>query len=285
MMKRKTVLGFLPLISMAIVLGAGVGVAQPTKSGSGSGHSSSSSKGHPQKTMQHASPASSTKKQAVSHQKASGTSAPSSATKPQNVSSDALSQTRPDVSTYSGKEVRPLNGPLSAISDGGRMLLYLFPILLLIVGGAALLRKFPQVGFRRVEALQWLQKWPTMSSFTKMMGTALFTGHPPLPRQLRVVETLSLGNTALHLVEVQNKLLLLGAAPTGITLLREYSAEEAAAIASPFRALVEAADARHDHPGVPLVEELDDRLQEASSILARSANRLRTVREVEADIE
>ncbi|CEK13561.1 flagellar biosynthetic protein FliO [Chthonomonas calidirosea] len=289
-MKRKGFLTSVLMIFIGCTLLANGVLAQPSQA-SGKGQSSAPNKSSSAtKTAVHSSG-----KGALSNLSHAQKALPSNQSKPivrtTNLAkgTDPLSQTRPDDPALSDKSARPLDSPVSAISDGGRMLLYLIPILGLIVGGVALARKLQtgQTIFSFSSARsKALSKGSTLGLMARLQQSLKNPLHSPSLRSLRVMESLALGNAALYLVEARGRLLLIGAAPAGVTLLKEFERGDETGFASDFHALVEASDVQGlAVPDSEIVEELDERLQEVSSKLARRAQRLRTVREVEADIE
>src|SRR5579875_606700 len=287
---KSTVTSVLICVGGCIVLVSGV-LAQPAQTG-GKGHSSTPSKSSSAtKTTAHTGGNNGVPSHAHP-QKAVATPSPKPvvrATTPVK-GTDPLSQARPDSPPFADKSARPLDSPISAISDGGRMLLYLIPILGLIVGGVALARNLPQNGQTSLSFSSSRFKATAKGSAFGLLSRLQDSLKNPVRsqsiRSLKVIETLALGNTALHLVEARGRLLLIGAAPAGVTLLKEFQGASEADFASHFHALVEAAEVQDVAlPNTEIVDELDEQLREVSSKLARRARRLRTVREVEADIE
>jgi flagellar biogenesis protein FliO len=290
-MKRKGTVTFVLICVGGCIVLATMVFAQPSQIG-GKGHSSTPSKSSSAtKTAVHAGGKGPVPSHAHS-QKAVATPSPKPvvrATTPAK-RTDPLSQTRPDAPTLSDKSLRPLDSPISAISDGGRMLFYLIPILGLIVGGVALARKLQHSGQTNFSFSTSRFKVASRESALGLLARLQEGLKNPIRsqsiRSLKVIETLALGNTALHLVEARGRLLLIGAAPAGVTLLKEFDRGSEADFASDFHALVEASDIQGTAlPNTEIVDELDEQLREVSSKLARRARRLRTVREVEADIE
>ena len=206
-----------------------------------------------------------------------------------STSPGVFSQTKPDPRRIS--ETLPTrNSPIDAVSDGGRMLLYLLPVLALIIGALQLLRRFrpdlsgqgaPVRNFRSspVAALGALKLFRPNKAKSSGSGA------------LRLIESLPVGGAGVHLVEVHGRMLLLGATPAGVALLSDLGPEESLQEGQ-FRALFRAAADGMDQlnmsmeemPVVALVNELDEALLNTNEEVARRIRRLRTVQETEENL-
>ncbi len=210
--------------------------------------------------------------------------------------------TKPDPfgATEAASHNRTQDSPLTAVGDAWKMLAYLFPMLLLTLGGLHLLRRFYERTGRLPGAARLAASatggvgasWPRRPGGGLM--NALVGGfHLNTIRQhggcnIRLVESVPIGGANIHLIEVRGKLLLIGATSAGVSLLTEFSAPE---VFEPgdFRALLQSAAADMDSldlaepelPEVAMVGTLEEAMRETSDAVARRARRLRTVQEEE----
>ena len=233
-----------------------------------------------------------------------------SAPSPADKGSAALAGTRPDPTAEPKKPVdKPLDSPLSAITDGGKMFLYLIPTVLLMIGALRLLRRFQEKNGRlpplaRMAGPQKTPR-PSLAAFNPISNSnsggllrGLVSGMKPpkAPERsgtaMRLTESLAIGGANLHLVEVRGRILLISANASGVSLLTEIEERETLAN-DDFRRMLEQAasdmdtlDLSVDTLDAPLmIGALDDPLRDASHAVTRSARRLRTVQEAEAAFE
>ncbi len=199
-------------------------------------------------------------------------------------------QTRPDAFSHGGAE--PISSPAAALAQGWKMLAYLLPTLLLIMGALHLLKKVQQrTGFLPVNAA-------VPPSAKRPAGGLLARLRPadaarPVQQgtHIRLVESTPLGGSNLALVEVRGKLLLLGVSGGSVALISEFS-QQGMSSDNDFRALMQAAAADMDGMDFSasgllpsaLAGGLDEAVQEASLALTRTMRRLRTVNEVEEEL-
>ena len=109
----------------------------------------------------------------------------------------------------------------------------------------------------------------------------------PEPAQgIRLLESLTVGPSSLHLVEVRGRVLLLSAGSAGMTVLSEFP-EESGAPSDEFRSLLQSAAADMDGLDMPgnempvsaIVGSLEDGMRETAEAMARRLRRLRAARE------
>ena len=209
-----------------------------------------------------------------------------------------LGEARPDVPTTPPSKTadKPLDSPLSAVGDGGKMLLYLAPVVLLIVGALRLLRNLQQKNGRLPGPLQSAGRdiTPTRPKSGGLLHGLISNLNLQKAREnrgnsIRIIESVPLGGANLHIIEVHGKKMLLGATQGGMNMLTEFD-EKDSLENNAFRTLLEEAATNLDGlelsgeelPAPLLVETLDAQMRDASSAVVRSARRLRTVQEAEA---
>lgn len=173
------------------------------------------------------------------------------------------------------------------------MLAYLIPLLLLMVGGLHLLRRFQQKTGRLSPVLSSSQS-NSLPAVSRSVGGILraFTlpqARRPSTGSIRVVESLPLGAAQLHLIEVRGRMLLLSAAGGQVTLLSAIETENEGDI-NGFRSLLNAA--AHDIdamalsdaelPSTAAASVIEDAVQQTGRSIQRRLHRLRTVSEEEA---
>ena len=209
-----------------------------------------------------------------------------------------LAETRPDPAAETKKSAdKPLDSPLSAVGDGGKMFLYLIPTVLLMVGALHLLRRFqektgrlpaaPRAALTRKSSASPPPK--TGGLLQTLLDNANRSKTPEQPSAIRVVESVPMGESQLHLIEVRGRSLLIGANANGVNLLTEVE-ESDELINNEFRLMLEQAAgeigsldiADNELPSSLLIGTLDDPLRDAGRAVARGTRRLRTVRETEA---
>ena len=220
----------------------------------------------------------------------------SAASKP---AENALTETRPDPAAEMKKPAdKPLDSPMGAIGDGGRMFFCLIPTVLIMAGALHLLRRFQEKNGR-------LPAFARLGTGTKSIAKPAPT--PPKAGLLqglfggmnrsaatergsiRVIESVPVGGSNLHLIEVRGRTLLLGASASGVNLLTEVE-EADPLVNNEFRLLLEQAAGDMDSLDLPddalpaslLVGTLDDPLRDANRAITRGTRRLRTVQETEA---
>lgn len=220
-------------------------------------------------------------------------------------SANALTaETRPDAFgagdlNASTTKDRTLDSPLAAVGDSWKMIAYLIPVLLVMVVGLNLLRRFQERTGRMPGLLQSAirqnpRAYSAPQRYRGGLVNALIGGfHLNQARQhgggsIRLVESVPVGNANLHLIEVRGRLLLLGATGGGIALLTEF-AEENPLGTDDFRTLLHAAAVDMDSldldasglPTAAVVGALEEGLRDTGDTLARRVRRLRTVQEEE----
>ncbi len=197
---------------------------------------------------------------------------------------------------------KPRESSFSAINDGGRMVIYLFPLLLCVVGAIRLLARYQSrsgrlpaplaaLAVRAGETARPLPKpakplRPAGGFFAALAGglktenvTASGGG------AIRLVESVPLGGANLHLIEVRGRSILVGATANGLNVLTEFGDAQQEEDTR-FRYLLEEAatnldgldmSAVGDSP-VLRVGSLEEELRDASASVERSAQRLQTLR-------
>jgi uncharacterized protein YgiM (DUF1202 family) len=171
---------------------------------------------------------------------------------PAKTKPDIFAQTRPDGGDLSNQS----SG--SPVSDGFRMILYLIPVLILVIVVIRVLRYY----YLHNGALPW-------SSRSVISSLKLFSIKPTAGHSIRVVESAPVGNITLHLVEVRGSLLLIGASPQGVTLLKEY--HDLNDTSESFSSLLSSAEGDMNEPESALsevIDSLDDSLRETQEQLS-----------------
>ncbi|MCS6777166.1 MAG: flagellar biosynthetic protein FliO [Chloroherpetonaceae bacterium] len=203
-------------------------------------------------------------------------------------SDPVLAQTRPDMPAPPEKPaVRTQDNPFAPIADGGRMLVYLIPLLLLIVGGLHLLRL---LAFRKQGNAPQSGRGSLLERL--LGGLYLHRAQQHAGASIRLIESVPLGNGHLHLLEVRDRLLLLGATGGSMSLLAEWE-HPAVARDDGFHHLLQAATADlsgldlapSELPARALIGTLEDEMRETGTALERRARRLRTVLELQSGDE
>jgi flagellar biogenesis protein FliO len=196
-----------------------------------------------------------------------------------------------------------LDSPLTAIGDGGRMLMTMLPVLLLIVGGLHLLRRWQQRTGRLPGLVQSLTRDPESRSaggwkrnrgggLQALLGAFQQSQSTGRTGGIRLVESLPLGGANLHVVEVRGRALLLGVTGASVQTLAELT-EPRASESNEFMAHLQAATADLDaldleDPETPietLVGSLESVMQETHAAVNRRVRRLRTVRQEDEDAD
>lgn len=204
-------------------------------------------------------------------------------------SDPVLAQTRPDTLAPPEKSmVRTQDNPFAPIADGGRMLVYLVPLLLLIVGGLHLLRLF--ASGKQNNTLRPKPAPRSGNLLERLMGGLyLHQAQQRAGASIRLIESVPLGNGHLHLLEVRDRLLLLGATGGNMSLLAEWEHPQITRDDG-FHHLLQAATADlsgldlapPDLPARALIGTLEEEMHETGAALGRRAQRLRTVRELQS---
>ena len=212
-------------------------------------------------------------------------------------------QTKPDGFGASAESMKDhtQNSPIGAVNDSGRMIFYLIPTLAVLMLTLHLLRKFMeksgrisrtdlQNGSARNSLRQWNYPREKKAGLLRMLLTRMQTT-PDTKRagNIHVIESIPLGNTHIHLVEVRGRTLLLGANAAGVNLLTELEADEIDDIQDSFHSQLQAASADLDvldlaHTETPLqsmVATLEDVMRETREAVSSRTRRLRTLREDE----
>lgn len=215
------------------------------------------------------------------------------------------SVTRPDAfgtPAPAPNHVSPLptqSSPLAAAGDAWKLLAYLGPMLLLILGALRLLRSFYERNGRLPNALQAASfraggnRLAPRASGGGLMRNLMGSFHLNNARRhgggsIRLIESVPVGGANLHLIEVRGRLLLVGATSAGVSLLTEFR-DEGTLEGNDFRMLLQAAASDMDAldletpdlPAAEMVGTLEDAMRGTSLALVRNARRLHTVQEEE----
>ncbi len=212
-------------------------------------------------------------------------------------------QTKPDgfTETAESSKDHTQNSPIGAVNDSGRLMLFLIPTLAVLVGVLQLIRKYleknghigrPSVqnGMGRNRLAQWNFPQEKKTGIFKTIFSGMFkTPSSVRTGDIHVIESIPLGNTHLHLVEVRGRTLLLGANSSGVNLLTELEENEIDEIQGSFHAQLHAATADlstldlsdTETPLQSMVATLEDVMRETREAVAGRARRLHTVREDE----
>ncbi len=185
---------------------------------------------------------------------------------------------------------------MASVGDSWKLIAYLIPMLLVIMGALNLLKRFQMKTGRLPAGLQ-SQTWGTGSRGSgpkkRAQGgiwNALVGGfHLNNARQaggssIRLLESVPIGSANVHLLEVRGRILLLGASAAGLNLLTEFEAGGDAA-STDFRDMLHtaAADmdaldyAQDDLPAAATVSTLEDLMREAGQNVRGNARRLRDI--------
>ncbi len=186
------------------------------------------------------------------------------------------------------------------------MLLYLAPMLLVLVGAMRTLRRFQERTGRLPNGInRFAQGQPGAFKQTQrqepksgglmsrlIAGFRLTQGRERAGTNIRLVESMPVGGSNLHLIDVRGRMLLIGATGAGVTLLAEFD-QDGNGDAGQFRALLQAAGSDlesldlidADLPTAALVGALDDVMRETGESVDRRIRRLRTVSETERTCE
>lgn len=218
----------------------------------------------------------------------------------------AYSLTKADIGSVktssASRTDRTQDSPFAAIRDSGKMLLYLAPMLLLIVGGLRLMRRFldrsgrlPRLseripGDRKPRGT--LTRLPRLNGGlmnTLMGGLALDKARQRGGSNIQVVESVPIGGANLHLVEVKGRTLLLGATAMSVQLLAEFREEEAQeedTFRRQFQAVAADLDtldlATVETPVGAVVSSLEDEMQDIRETVENRLRRLRALQELHA---
>jgi flagellar biogenesis protein FliO len=232
--------------------------------------------------------------------------------KPSIQNQDVLAQTRPDLFTpeeggspsksgdKTGSHLQ--DNPFAPVGDAWKMLAYLVPMLLVIVGCLNLLKRFqtrtgrlPGVLQSAANSRQGRRRAPSTPRTGGIWNALLGSFHLNNAREqaghsIRVIESVPIGGANVHLLEVRGRVLLLGAAAGGMSLLAEFD-ERAEVDPEDFRDLLHAAAAdmdaldyaQNDLPAVATMSVLEDLMRDTGQAVAQRSRRLRTVQEVEGE--
>jgi flagellar biogenesis protein FliO len=241
----------------------------------------------------------------TSHQPPATNAAPAPAVPAKGTENSTLfTETRPDafpVPNPAEPVNRTQDNPFAAVGDSGRMILYLVPLLVVLVGGMHLMRRFYEKTGRLPQTLSGVAQRTGGNPLAParprggLLGGLIGGLHLHNARQtggsnIRTVESIPLGSVNLHLIEVRGRLLLLGATGGNVSLLAEW--EEKPGLGSDeFKTLLHAAAADmdglnlsgSDWPARAIVGTLEEEMRDTGQALTRRARRLRTVLETEAD--
>ena len=216
--------------------------------------------------------------------------------KPASKPSDLnLSQTKPDIITPPAPTDHTIESPLQAVGDGWRMIAYLLPTLIFVLVGLNVLRRYQQRSGRLPGVIRSAAVPTERRPAGGLMGalSGLFSEAGKDSRSgggsgMRLVESLNVGATTLHLVQVRGRTLLITGGTTGVSVLTEFAAPEAAE-SEEFRHMLQSAAADLDGLDIQdseysvsaVVGSLEDVMRSTGGSLERRVRRLRTVRETE----
>ncbi len=221
--------------------------------------------------------------------------------------------TKPDLAVE--QPSKTLDSPMQAVGGAWKMLVYLLPILLIVVGGLALLRRFHERNGSLPLPLQAMARRMSggktpgapgtvgiasnharVGTFTALLSSII---KPNISREragssIRVLESTPLSGANLHLVEVRGRVLLLGVTGMNVSVLTDFKNSELHEVTESsgtdrFRNLLQAASLDMDDldfsgeelPAVAVVASMEDHLRETSEALERRAQRLRTTHETQ----
>jgi flagellar biogenesis protein FliO len=176
--------------------------------------------------------------------------------------SGAFKETRPDPAGTTQES------PAATLADAWRMLFYLLPVLLLVVLAVRAMKAV----YQRTGALPSLRQG-------LLGGFHLVSARRNGGSRIRVIESVPLGATSLHLIGIRDRLLLIGATGGHVSVLTEFreTSENAngdfASLMNAAEMEMEEADADASLPGV--VGSLDDVLREAHEAIVRNTSRIR----------
>lgn len=191
---------------------------------------------------------------------------------------------------------------MASVGDSWKMIAYLLPVLLAVMGCLKLLQRFQARTGRLPAALASASRTTggkargRQNRGSSGIWNALVGGfHLNNARKaggssIRLLESVPIGGANVHLLEVRGRVLLLGASAAGLNLLAEFEAGESAS-SNDFRDLLHAAAAdmdaldyeQDDLPATAAVSTLEDLMRETGQSVGNNARRLRTVREVDID--
>ena len=205
-----------------------------------------------------------------------------------------------EAATYSGT-VQPRESPLSAINDGGRMVFYLFPLLLCVVGAIRLLAKYQQregrlpgifaaITSRNEEARLMRSTSPGKRKTGGLMSALIGSLNLSKARDsgnaaIRIIESVPIAGANLHLIEVRGRSILIGTTAGQVNVIAEF-ADAQQEEDNRFRSLMEEAATNLDgleistlaDSSLLVVGSLEEELRDTSASMARSAQRLQTLR-------
>jgi len=178
------------------------------------------------------------------------------------------------------------------------MIAYLLPTLVFILVCLNLVRRYQQKNGRLPGAVQAAVRGASVSAPTAgggLLGMMIGRMQPGVGQTtggngIRLLESVSIGASTLHLVQVRGRVLLLAGSGAGVTLLTELQEQEGVQ-GDDFRALLQAAASDMDgldlaEPNMPVsavVGSLEGAMRDTGDAVARRIRRLRTVREAEAE--
>ena len=215
---------------------------------------------------------------------------------------DILAQTKPDVWTPADVNNLPpgslkasdhtQNNAFAPVGDAWKMLAYLLPMLLVIVGCLHLLKRFQmktgRLGGGLGSAPGMGSRWNATPAAPQPKGglvSALLNGlgankaRNTTASSIRLIESAPVGNANVHLLEVRGRILLLGGTPMGLSLLAEFDEQRGAD--GGFRDMLSQAandmDAldyeQSDMPATATVSALEDLMRETNQAVSRRSRR------------
>jgi hypothetical protein len=207
-----------------------------------------------------------------------------------------LTQTKPDIAVPPDPaRDHTIDSPMQALGDGWKMVAYLLPTLVFVLVCLNLLRRYQQRTGQLPAVVQRASRGATPAK-PNMVGTlaALFSGGQgarrggPSSGGIRLLESLTVGTSTLHLVQVRGRTLLLAGGPTGVTVLTEFVDQDGVE-PDDFREMLKAAAADLDGLDLPdrnmpvsaVVDSLEEVMRDTGDSVERRLRRLRTVRETE----
>lgn len=204
-------------------------------------------------------------------------------------------QAKPDPAAGAGVSERTPDSPLGKTGDAWKMLAYLVPVLLLTRAGLSVLKRHPGAAVRLPNLLQ-RHAQNAQQGASRLPGNGLFQAllggfHLNNARHqgganIHVIESLPIGGVNLHLVAVRDRLILIGAAGSGVHTLAEFPEAQKTEM-DMFRKALQAAETDIDSlklpgprlPVVAVVSSLEDQLREARQTLQERTDRMRAAQQ------
>jgi hypothetical protein len=218
------------------------------------------------------------------------------------VESTVLKDTKPDA--LSGVPANPtpsapnrtLDSPFTAVGDGWKMIFYLLPTLVVLIGALRLLRAYQERtghmprSVQRYAARYGLAPQNTGTDIWSALlgGLNLSRARERQGSNIRLIEAVPIGGANLHLIEVRGRPLLIAVSSAGVALLADLR-DEMLQETNEFQSLLQATAADmssldysgEELPATAVVGTLDEELRDARQRMAQSLHRLRRTPEAE----